>query len=174
MFQTWCRDTLVPLVLRVGLAAIFLFHGANKITGRGRQWGANWHYTGPPRMVPGPRGAPRTVAADALPAPVQLAVAWGEFVGGLALLLGFLTRVAAAGLAVIMIGAIVTVTGENGFPLLDEAGKWNGGFEYNFAVLVLCAAAVLAGGGRLAVDRVLFGRRPPAVTAAPRLEVFGG
>jgi uncharacterized membrane protein YphA (DoxX/SURF4 family) len=190
MLRTLCRETALPLVLRLGLAVIFLYHGADKITGRGRQWGANWHRTGPPVLVAAPRAAsgaaqrnarktsgangkqtpprqrnagppaaPRTVKADALPAPMQLAVAWGELLGGLTLLLGFLTRLAAAGLAVIMIGAIVLVSGEHGFPLLNEAGKWNGGFEYNFAVLVLCAAAVLAGGGRLSLDRLLFGRQ---------------
>jgi putative oxidoreductase len=114
------------------------------------------------------------VKPDALPAPVQLAVAWGELVGGLALLLGFLTRIAAAGLAIIMIGAIATVTGENGFPLLNEAGKWNGGFEYNFALLVLCAGAMLAGGGPLAVDRLLFAPRAKGTAAGSPQLAEGG
>src|SRR5262249_36502722 len=138
MFDALCKNTIAPLVLRLGLAVIFLYHGGDKIVGPARQLGANWHRVGPPQLVPGSKVL-KTVQPEGLPVPVQLAVAWGELVGGLALLVGFLTRIAAAGLAVIMVGAIVTVTGENGFSLLNEEGKWQGGFEYNFAILVLCA-----------------------------------
>jgi uncharacterized membrane protein YphA (DoxX/SURF4 family) len=36
------KNTLAPLVLRLALAAIFVYHGWGKITGRDTDWGARW------------------------------------------------------------------------------------------------------------------------------------
>jgi putative oxidoreductase len=133
MTDSLVKNTLVPLLLRLGLAAIFLFHGLEKVSGEGNEGGLNWA-----------RGM------EAPPAkPAQFAVAWGELLGGIAMALGFLTRFAALGIGVIMVGAIVTVTGAKGFSLLK------GGFEYNFAILVMCASLILLGGGTLSVDRLV-------------------
>jgi putative oxidoreductase len=66
--------------------------------------------------------------------------------GGVALALGFLTRLAAAGIIAIMLGAIATVHWPNGFDIR------HGGFEYNFAIIVMSVCLVLA--GPTAVDRV--------------------
>ena len=89
--SAFAQNTLGPLLLRLSLAAIFIFHGLNLVGGQENGWGANW-----------------MKAAEAPPAPVQLAVAWGELVGGIALALGFLTRLAALGIIAIMAGAIAT------------------------------------------------------------------
>ena len=94
----------------------------------------------------------------------QLAVAWGELLGGFALLLGLLTRWAAAGLLIIQVGAILTVTAARGFSF--AAG---GGFEYNLALAAMCLTLILVGGGTLAVDCVWRSRRqpPPGTSTAP-------
>jgi putative oxidoreductase len=84
----------------------------------------------------------------------QLAVAWGELLGGIALLFGFLTRIAAAGLLIIQVGAIYTVTWARGFSF--DAG---GGYEYNLALLAMCLTLMLSGGGALSLDRLLWRRR---------------
>ena len=34
------RNTLVPLVLRLALAAIFIYHGLDKVSGKNNEWGA--------------------------------------------------------------------------------------------------------------------------------------
>src|SRR5262245_34005420 len=107
MFDTFAKNTLVPLILRAGLAVIFVFHGLGKVNAE-TEWGWSWHPGG----------------QDAMAGPLQMAVAWGELVGGIALGLGLLTRLAALGIAAIMAGAIVTVHGEHGFALPM-------GFEYN-------------------------------------------
>jgi putative oxidoreductase len=130
MFTAFCKNTLIPLLLRVALAAIFIFHGLNMVGGPDNGWGANWDKR-----------------PEAQPAPVQLAVAWGELIGGVALALGFLTRLAAVGIILIMAGAIATVHWPHGFDIR------NGGFEYNFAIIILCLCLVLGGPGPLAVDR---------------------
>ena len=67
--------------------------------------------------------------------------------------LGFLTRLAALGIIVIMGGAIATVHWPHGFSMQ------NGGFEYNAAIIVMCLCLVLGGPGPIAVDRVFRLRR---------------
>lgn len=145
MFDAFAKNSLVPLVLRLGLAVIFIYHGLGKV-GAESNFGAGW------ARVP--------AGQETIPTAMQLAVAWGEMIGGVALAAGFLTRWAALGIALIMVGAIATVHGKNGFPLVLE-GTPNMGYEYNFAILVICAAVMLLGGGSLAVDR-FFRLRPKA------------
>jgi putative oxidoreductase len=134
------NSTLVPLILRLGLAAVFIFHGYEKVSGSGNEAGANW--------------------AAAMPKPPtkieQLAVAYGELAGGIALAIGFLSRLAALGLVGIMAGAIYTLTGEKGFSALQ------GGYEYNATLIVMCVAVILMGSGTIAVDHMFFRRKPKA------------
>jgi putative oxidoreductase len=133
MFDRLCHHTIVPLLLRLGLAVIFIYHGFHLVGDEGHQWGTHWN--------------------PELPVPVQALVAWGQLLGGIALALGFLTRAAAVGIAIIMAGAIATVHWPHGFNNLEH------GYEYNFLIIVVCAALVLMGGGTLAVDRVFRLRR---------------
>src|SRR5205807_6201521 len=95
-----------------------------------------------------------------LPRPVQMAVAYGELLCGLLLLVGFLTRLAALA-AVAMAGLECAVYGlwKNGFALLDAAGRYNGGFEYTLILLLLCLAVLPAGAGTFSLDGLLFGPR---------------
>jgi putative oxidoreductase len=141
MFDYFTKSTLVPLLLRLGLAVIFLYHGAEKVTREGNELGAAWA-----KAPPG---------QETMPRPMQLAVAWGELLGGAALAIGLLSRLAAAGIAVIMIGAIAVVHGRHGFPMNPhfEDGQLIMGYEYNFLILVVCAAVILLGSGTLSVDR---------------------
>jgi putative oxidoreductase len=148
MFSIFTKNTIVPLFLRLTLAAIFLYHGLSLVNGPDTQWGANW--------MKGKDGKP---LPDAAPAPVQLAVAWGQLVGGLAMLVGFLTRLAALGLIAIMAGAIALVHWPNGFDIR------NGGFEYNFAIIMMCLCLLLGGPGPIAIDRIFRLRRRPAPPA---------
>jgi len=70
-----------------------------------------------------------------------------------ALLAGVGTRLAAAGIAAIMTGAIVTVHWPHGF-FMNWAGSQAGeGFEYHLLAIAIAAALVLTGGGRWSVDR---------------------
>jgi putative oxidoreductase len=141
MFDRTIKNTLVPLLLRLGLATIFIYHGLGKINDQ-TKWGTAWN--------------------PELPGYQQILVAYGELIGGLALAFGFLTRLAALGLIVIMAGAIATVHWPNGFRLLDPSQPGKVGYEYNFAIIVMCVAVVLLGGGTLAVDRFFHmrSRRP--------------
>src|SRR5262249_11684380 len=113
-------------------AAIFIYHGLDLV---GKDGGTNW-----------------ARPEQEIPAAVQFAVAWGQLLGGVALAVGFLTRLAATGIIAIMLGAIATVH----WPKFDNQ---QGGFEYNFAIIVMCLCLVLGGPGPIAVDRVFRLRR---------------
>jgi putative oxidoreductase len=87
----------------------------------------------------------------AMPAPqllVYLAIA-GEFLGGLGLLLGLLTRVAALGPLCTMLVAILTV--HLGHGLLAK----NGGYEYPLVLLLVSALFAANGAGPWSLDALL-------------------
>ncbi len=109
------------LFLRIGLGVIFIYHGFGKVFGAGTSLGTAWN--------------------PSLPTVIQVLVAWGEFIGGLAILSGFLTGAASAGIIIIMLGAIFTVHGKNGFSLMKH------GFEYNFALIMMGLALIASGAG---------------------------
>src|SRR5262245_31005630 len=92
---------LVTLLLRLGLAAIFIIHGYFKIM----------------------QNVPLT---PELSTEAHFAVGWGELICGLALVFGLASRLAALGIAVLQIGAIILVTGQDALagPQLDVTGKW--------------------------------------------------
>ncbi len=79
--------------------------------------------------------------------PLGYLVPIGEFFGGVGLIFGFLSRFSAAWLIVIMLGAIATVHGQNGFFMQK------GGFEYNLALIGLLLPILICGTGKFAVGR---------------------
>lgn len=89
------------------------------------------------------------VPAANLVAPV---VATLELVGGIALILGVLTRVFAALLAVNMLGAL--------FLVHASAGVFaaTGGYELVLILAATALAVALVGAGKVSVDKALFGR----------------
>lgn len=135
--------TLALAILRVVLGYIFVMHGwqkYNDIGIAGMQAGF------------GQMGVPNAEVFAVL-------VIILELVGGVLLIIGFLSRPIAALLAVEMVGAWVLVHAPNGFFVSEN------GYEL---VLILAAAAltiVLAGPGRFSLDYALFGRRKSKLSA---------
>lgn len=80
-----------------------------------------------------------------------------EFFGGLALIVGLLSRLAALGLAFDMIGAILLVHLKGGFFL-------PAGYEFALILLASSLAIAIGGPGALSVDAALAGRRGSADT----------
>jgi putative oxidoreductase len=140
------KDNVVALILRAGLAVIFLYHGLDKITteNAGSTWIHQMYQSRPEILIP------ETLTFSG----IQFAVAWGEFLGGLALAVGLLTRLAAVGLILIQLGAIYLVTAPRGFSF--ERG---GGYEYNIALVAMCLALLVLGAGVWSVDWVLLRNR---------------
>ena len=121
-----------PLVLRLVLGAVMAGHGAQKLFG----W---WGGKGFDATIEGFKGM-----GFQPPAFWAALAAGGEFFGGLLLILGLFTRLAAFNVIVIMAVAIITVH--------SDAFFLPNGMEY---VLVLLAAAVVlleTGGGALSCD----------------------
>lgn len=91
----------------------------------------------------------------------QALAAIAEFVGGIALILGLLTRLAAFGLVCTMIVAVYMHAVIMGDPFVSLTG----GSSYQLAAVYLLLALLLlvAGPGRFSVDRLLFGVSPVSV-----------
>ncbi|MFQ6615309.1 MAG: DoxX family protein [Fidelibacterota bacterium] len=120
------------LALRVGVGIIFLVHGRMK-------W-AMW------KMEPSEQ-----MPAQMLSLMKFLSVV--EPLGGAAVMAGFLTRVSAVGLGIIMVGAIVS---KKKMLKVSFAEQERTGWELDFILLGACVALLLSGGGGFAVDHVLF------------------
>ncbi|HMW49879.1 MAG TPA: DoxX family protein [Cellvibrionaceae bacterium] len=131
------QATLAPLALRLPLGVIFAAHGAQKLFG----WFGGY----------GLEGTGQFMASMGLNPGVLMAALAGsvEFFGGLALLLGLLTRPAAALLAFTMLVALVSVHLPNGLFMA------NNGYEFALALLAASVSLVISGGGSLSLDRRL-------------------
>jgi putative oxidoreductase len=127
--------------LRVVLGVVFFAHGAQLMLG----WfgGFGFHAT---------MGG---FAHEGMPAPVAFLVICAQFFGALGLLVGLLTRIAALGVAAVMIGAIFIVHLPNGF-FMNWMGTQKGeGFEFHLLALAMAAALLLRGAGAFSLDRAL-------------------
>ena len=135
--STTLASDLARTILRVALGVVFLAHG----------WQKFFQYT-----IPGAQGAfgKMGVPAAEIAAPIAASL---ELVGGVALILGLVTRIVAAALAVQMLVALVLVHLPAG--MFAEQG----GIEFVLVLAAGAAAIVLVGPGRLSVDGKLFGRR---------------
>ena len=123
-------------VLRLVIGVVFLAHGGQKLFVVG---------FGNVAAFMGKIGIPAAMLA-------AIVVTLVEFFGGLALVLGFLTRWAAALLAINMLVAILTVHLPGGFFL-------PAGVEFALTLFAANVALVLLGSGEPSVDRLLQARR---------------
>ena len=93
--------------------------------------------------------------SSGLPAFLAVLIIIGESFGALGLILGFLSRLAALGIAIIMLGAILTVHIQFGF-FMNWAGTQAGeGFEFHILAIGLALVVLLKGGGLWSVDAAL-------------------
>ena len=128
-------ERLAVLILRLFLGFAFMMHGSQKLLGAFGGGG-----------IAGVAGMLSKLGLE----PSQI-LAWvlsiTEFVGGVCVFLGFLTRFWAAGLVIDMAVAIFKVHMANGF----FASK--NGFELPLAFGVMALVILLTGPGSLSVDR---------------------
>ena len=92
-----------------------------------------------------------------IPPPLTVIAAAAELFGGIALVVGLLTRAASLSLGIIMVVAIFQAHLSHGFFINWEQAPGRGhGIEYNIALLSMCGALLISGPGKLSLDR-LFG-----------------
>jgi len=130
-------DRLQPLALllmRLALGAIMVAHGYHKVFG-----GLHHHA--------------QMVASLGLPAWLGYVSAFTEFFGGLLILVGLFTRVAALGVCLDLFVAIWKVHLHNG--LIGSPDR--PGYEFALAAFALAFAIIFFGGGPIAIDHVLRG-----------------
>jgi len=134
-------DDVSLTTLRVVLGMVFFAHGAQMMLG----WfgGFGFHAT------------MGNFTHGRFPAPVAFLIICAQFFGALGLLVGLLTRIAALGIAGVMVGAIFMVHLPNGF-FMNWMGTQKGeGFEFHLLALAMAAALLLRGAGAFSVDRAL-------------------
>ena len=148
-------DSTATAVLRLVLGFVFFAHGAQKMLG----WFGGFGFAGTMGFFTGTMH---------IPAPLAFLAIAAEFFGGLGLILGFLTRIAAFGIAMNMLVAISTVHSAFGF-FMNWSGTQRGeGFEYHLLVLAMTAFLMIRGAGAFSVDRALTGTEPSrAVQRSP-------
>lgn len=123
------------LFLRLVMGVGFVFHGWPKI-----QEPFGW--MGPEAAMPGI---------------LQALAALAEFGGGVALILGLLTRLASLGIACVMVVAVGWVHVPQGDPFVGGPGEPS----YELAAVYLACALLflLSGAGRLSLDARFFGQQ---------------
>ena len=90
-----------------------------------------------------------------IPAVFAFLAIMAEFLGGIGLILGALTRIAAFGLAVNMLVAIYVLNWQNGF-FMNWTGRQKGeGFEFHMLVIAMAIVLMARGGGAASVDRAI-------------------
>lgn len=126
-------DRLQPLallVMRVVLGVVFIAHGWQKVFG-------------------GLQGTEKMVSGIGFPWWMGFAVAATELGGGILVLAGLLTRLAAFAICVEMCVAIAKVHWSHGL-------KGSQGFEFPLACGAIAFALIFFGAGPMALDSVLF------------------
>jgi putative oxidoreductase len=128
-----------PLILRLMVATIFIYHGGQKAFG---WWdGKGWS------------GTLQDFSGMGFPAPIGVCVMLTEVLVSIAMVFGFLTRLAAFGAAVVMAGALYFVHAGQG---------WNE-CEFPFAILMAAFALLFLGAGRVSIDRMISGQLLPTI-----------
>jgi putative oxidoreductase len=127
--------SLALLLLRLLFGIAFILHGWGKI-----QAPFNW--------LPPDAGVPGVL---------QFLAAFSEFGGGIAIILGLLTSLAALGLAFTM----AVAAGMHMFVMKDPFVNTSGGSSYELAAIYFAISIlfIVIGPGRFSVDRYLFNYR---------------
>jgi len=114
--------------LRASIGVIFLVHSLKKFDPNWQGW---------------------LVDMAGLPAEMQLPIALAEFMGGIFLITGVLTRISASIFSIILLGAIFHIRWENGFLIAD------GGWEWDLVMLAVVLSIIVVGPGRISIAHLV-------------------
>ena len=129
-------------IVRLVLGVVFFIHGAQKMLG----WFGGFGFSGTMGFF---------TQQLHVPAPFAFLAICAEFFGGLGLLVGLLSRVAAFGILCNMVVAVLTVHIHNGF-FMNWTGKQKGeGYEYHLLAIALLLVVMIKGAGAFSIDGAL-------------------
>jgi putative oxidoreductase len=148
------RDDSVIAILRLTLGVLFIAHGAQKMLGAFGGPGFAESLT----LFEG-MGIPRTLGVLAISA---------EFFGGIALIVGFLGRLAALGIMTNMVVAIAMVHYPFGLFMNWDGTKAGQGYEYHLLAIAIALAVVIRGSGAFSADLSLTRSIEPRVAEYER------
>lgn len=140
IFKT--NDDIVLTITRLMVGIVFFYHGSQKMLG---WWGG-----------PGFSNMMKGFESGGIPPVFAFLAICAEFFGGIGMILGFLSRIAAFGITVNMIVAILTVNLPNGFSMNWSGQQKGEGYEFHLLVLATTVSVMIAGAGAFSIDRMLY------------------
>ena len=114
--------------IRAAIGAIFLVHSIKKFDPSWESW---------------------LVDTAGLPPEMRLPIALAEFIGGIFLITGVLTRITASIFSIIILGAIFHIRWEKGFFISE------GGWEWDLVMLAAVLSIIVAGPGRISISHII-------------------
>lgn len=136
------ENDFAALVLRLLLGIVMFPHGAQKLLG----WFGGGGYQGTMQGLSQGLGIPGFFVFLAIVA---------EFFGAIGLIVGLLGRIAAFGIACVMVVAVFTVHAVNGFFMNWQGTAAGEGFEYHLLAIAIAIALMIRGSGALSLDRAI-------------------
>lgn len=140
IFQT--KDNNTSAIIRIVLGLILFPHGAQKMLG----WFGGYGFNGTMGFFTNTVGLPWIMAF------LVIAI---EFIGAIALIFGFATRIVAVGIISLFAGIIFTSHLQNGFFMNWEGNLKGEGYEYHLLIIGMAIALLVSGAGKWSVDHVL-------------------
>ena len=113
--------------MRTAIGVIFIVHGFGKF---GNPGFGGW------------------ISSMGIPAEMLIPIALAEFIPGILLVIGVLTRISASLISIVMLGAIFLVKGASSL-------SGDGGYEFDLILLAACLVVIVAGPGRVSLSYVL-------------------
>ena len=113
--------------IRASIGVIFIVHSLKKFEPSWQEW----------------------LVGVGIPPEMQLPIALAEFIGGILLIVGVLTRITGVIFSVILLGAIFHIRWENGFFVSQ------GGWEWDLVMLAAVLSIIAAGPGRVSIANLV-------------------
>jgi putative oxidoreductase len=140
------NNDITLTIVRIVLGVIFFCHGAQKTLG----WFGGYGFKATMGFFTQQMG---------IPAPFAFLAIMAEFLGGIGLVLGLLTRVAAFGICIEMLVAVFMIHAQFGL-FMNWSGNQKGeGFEYHLITLAITFVLMVKGAGAYSVDRAISAQR---------------
>jgi putative oxidoreductase len=135
-------DDRVLALVRLVLGIIFFVHGAQLTLG----WFGGYGFHGTMQFFTHTMGIPAIFAFLAIMA---------QFLGGIGLIVGFLSRIAAFGIVVVMLVAVAKIHMAFGF-FMNWSGNQKGeGYEYHLLSIAIAILIMVKGAGAFSVDHAI-------------------